>query len=85
MKPRPWAIAFGVLTGLLLGFMFVADDILVRLAMSYGISYVCVPLLTLWLTTLCLAVAAQAILTSIAGYRALRQDVYRLYGIHVIS
>jgi hypothetical protein len=72
-------------TGLLLGFLFVADDFLVRLALSFGVSYVCVPLLTLWLTTLCLAVAAQAILASVAGYCALRRDVCRFYAIHVIA
>lgn len=81
MRPRPLAVAFGVLTGLELCLVTAAQKQLLSLAFDWDVNYVVVPLLALWLWTLCLAVVAQTILQTVRERTRITTDVYLLYRI----
>jgi len=81
MRPRPLAVAFGVLTGLELCLVTGAQKQLLQLAFEWNVDYIFVPLLALTLWTLCLAVAAQTILQAHQERTRITTDVYLLYRI----
>jgi hypothetical protein len=81
MRPRPLAVAFGVLTALELCLVTAAQPQLLRLAFDWDIHYIFVPLLALTLWTLCLAVVAQTIMQTAQERTRIRADVYLRYRI----
>ena len=83
MRPRIWAVALGVLTTLALCLLIAAQAPLVRLAITNGVNYLFPPLLALAVFTLCLTMAAQAILLAVQQTqpRTSQLDAARLYRI----
>jgi hypothetical protein len=81
MRPRPLAVAFGVLTALELCLVTGAQKQLLQLAFDWDVHYMVVPLLALCLWTLCLSVAAQTILQAVRERTRITTDVYQLYRI----
>jgi hypothetical protein len=81
MRPRPLAVALGVLICLAMCLVTTAQRPLLSLALEYGVNYLFVPLLAVSLWTYCLGIAAQTILNAHKERTRIRTDVYLLYHI----
>jgi hypothetical protein len=74
MKPRPLAVALGVLSCLVLCFLLSAQQPLLRIAIANGVDYIFLPLAILCLITFCLSMAAQAVFLALQGSYGGRRD-----------
>ena len=74
MRPRPLAVALGVLTCLVLCFLLAAQQPILRLAISNGVNYIFLPLSILALLSFMLAMAGQAVLLACQGSWGTRRD-----------
>jgi hypothetical protein len=74
MRPRPLAVALGVLTGLTTLTLLLAQQPILRLAIANGVNYIFLPLAILALLTFSLCMAGQAIMLALHGSYGGRRD-----------
>lgn len=74
MRPRPLAVALGVLTCLTTLFLLAAQQPILKLAIANGVNYIFLPLSIIALLSFSLAMAGQAVILALHGSYGDRRD-----------